>query len=355
MTKFSRKGYRVPFQIRQSECIPLHFAHHKPTMIVPTSTYELMVAAVIDAIRKNLKLSPTVAIQLGVEHDALMSLYGQMFVRCLKVELRSVSESTMQSLVKRAEDGESLVALSDEFHFGSFKFAKLYLEAIGLGHVQLSSIMTDPNQIQDHRLKKELLQLLEMDPVCSHELEQLKECLGREYEELLINLLNQKKMCFETEQELRSRGKPKTPDILFLIPMAIKCNATDVRDNGFPSSGAASGSRSLYQEDNTRNNTMNGSETPMYSQQTKVVINWIDSKAMFADAATFKENLDQFRGYNNRYGRGMVIYWHGFVEDVGTLLSDDMIILRDHFPEEWTFPTGEVADGRVPAFDNVPY
>lgn len=302
-----------------------------------------------------------VAARLGVEHDALMSLYGQVFVRCLKVEIRSVPEDKMQSIVQRVNGGESLVTISNEFHFGSFKFAKLYLEATGLGNIQLSSLMTDPFQIKDVRIRQELLQLLEMDPVCSHELEQLKECLGREYEELLITLLNQKKMCFETEQELRSRGKPKTPDILFLIPMAIKCNSRDLPSQPFPSS--SSGGRSLYREDSIQDARAEQSdaprlysdhpEAPSHQASSKVVINWIDSKAMFADAATFKENLDQFRGYNNRYGRGMVIYWHGFVEDIGSILNDDMIILRDHFPEEWTFPTGEAADGRVPAFDKI--
>jgi len=329
-------------------------------MIIPIATYNLMVTAVKDAISSNRKLSPLVAARLGVEHDALVSLYGQMFVRSLKVEIRSVTEEKMQSIVRRVESGESLVTISDEFHFGSFKFAKLYLEATGLGNIQLSSIMTDPHQIKDFRIRQELLQLLEMDPVCSHELEQLKECLGREYEELLTSLLNQKKMCFETEQELRSRGKPKTPDILFLIPMAIKCNPGDLHAQPFPSSSA--GGRSLYREDSLQDSRAGpGGVSGLHSDRaeppshaaSKVVINWIDSKAMFADAATFKENLDQFRGYNNRYGRGMVIYWHGYVEDIGTVLNDDMIILRDHFPEEWTFPTGEVADGRVPAFDNI--
>lgn len=330
-------------------------------MIISLVLYERMVVAVRDAIGNNSKLDPTISAEMGVEHDALMSLYGQMFVRNLKVEIRSISEEKMATIVQRVERGESLVSISNEFHFGSFKFAKLYLEATGQGNLQLSSLITDPCQIKNARIRHELLQLLEMDPVCSHELEQLKECLGREYEELLTNLLSQKKMCFETEQELRSRGKPKTPDILFLIPMAIKCNFSDLKGQSFPSSSSG---HSVYQEENLQYSSTEAPATPGPAggrssaeppslAPTKVVINWIDSKAMFADAATFKENLDQFRGYNNRYGRGMVIYWHGFVEDVGALLQDDMIILRDHFPEEWTFPTGEPADGRVPAFDNI--
>ena len=46
------------------------------------------------------------------------------------------------------------------------------------------------------------------DPVCSFEVDIVKECLGREYEQLLINLLRQRDMCFETESDQRSRGAP---------------------------------------------------------------------------------------------------------------------------------------------------
>ena len=68
------------------------------------------------------------------------------------------------------------------------------------------------------------------------------------------------------------------------------------------------------------------------------VINWIDSKAMFADMTTFEEHLEQLKGYNNRYGRGLVIYWHGFSVEVYSRLRDDMIIVRDSFPDNWVYP-----------------
>lgn len=89
------------------------------------------------------------------------------------------------------------------------------------------------------------------------------------------------------------------------------------------------------------------------SRKEYVVINWIDSKAMFADTVTFDEHLEQLRGYNNRYGRGLVIYWHGCTEEIYSILRDDMIVVRDSFPDDWIFPTGEPADGTVPLFDDV--
>lgn len=348
-------------------------------MIVTIALYQKIKAVISDAINTNRKLTAKDAIVLGVEYDALLSLYGQMFVRNLKTEVRSVNPRIMKQLVERSEAGESLISLASEFHFGSFKFAKLYLEATGDGDVLMSTLPNDPYQIKDPRIRREILQLIADDPICSPELEQVKECLGREYEELLIDLLKQKKMCFETEAELRARGKPKTPDVLFQIPMATACTQRDLQhlqlvQHSVDSSGGqpphtpvARTTSSSTTGDSPVQATAPTDEGPTTATAhsslqvegslddphptAKVVINWIDSKAMFADALTFEENLEQFRAYNNRYGRGMVIYWHGFVEDIVSMLPDDRIIVRDSFPEEWIFPTGEKADGRVPAFD----
>ena len=129
----------------------------------------------------------------------------------------------------------------------------------------------------------------------------------------MIELLHQRKICFETEAELRARGKPKTPDILLLIPMAVEVNG----------------------------------------QQH--IVNWIDSKGMFADKLTFHEQGEQLRGYVNRYGAGLVIYWYGFSEDVRGA-GGQTILVVDNFPDKWIFPTGEQAeaDGSTePVFDGI--
>lgn len=312
-------------------------------MIFTLEQYEDLKLFIMNTIDNNTKLDTSDEIFSKFDYDAVMSLYGQMFVRNLKSEIKFISDDIMQSITYRVGKGESLLNIAKEFKIGTLKFAKLYLETTKYKHIQISSLPLNPLQIEDERLRYELLSLIEQDPVCSYHLEQIKECLGREYEELLINLLNQKNMCFETEAELRSKGKPKTPDILFLVPMGITCNKLDLLyTNNHSNVSNLIKQKDLFQQD----------KEDFISR--KVVINWIDSKAMFADMITFKENLEQFRAYNNRYGRGMVIYWHGFVEDIcATLLMDDMIIIRDHFPNDWIFPTGEPADGRIPAFDKI--
>jgi CDAN1-interacting nuclease 1 len=313
-------------------------------MIFTVEQYEAMRSVAQRLIKSKQNISIDDARALNFEYDALMSLYGQLFVRNLKVEIRQITEAKLQNVVRRVTAGESLLEVATEFNVGSLKFAKLYLEASGYKNIQISALMLEPYQIKDKRIREELLKLMELDPISSHEIELLKESLGREYEELLIKLLHQKHMCFETESELRARGKPKTPDILFSIPMAVRLQKHDLQfmhEQGSNLFGSVTES------------PIEGSHMLPSDQNNHLVINWIDSKAMFADAVTFKENLEQFRAYNHRYGRGMVIYWHGYVADICDGLPDDMIIVRDRFPDSWVFPTGEPADGRRPAFDFV--
>ena len=57
---------------------------------------------------------------------------------------------------------------------------------------------------------------------------------------------------------------------------------------------------------------------------------WIESKASFGDPNSHKKNLEQFRGYVNRFGPGMVLYWFGFVDSLAGDHKD--ILLADNFP-----------------------
>ena len=274
---------------------------------------------------------------LEVDFDAVSSLFNQLFVRQLKIDAKRGIDWALQAAIRAysAERGSEIELISEDknddhnsknitlrkiskdYRIGGYKLVKIYLETIYDKTVSLSQFLDNPELVVNTKIRTDLLLCMGSDAFCSLPCEQLKECVGREYEELLIERLNLRRMCFETEAELRSRGKPKTPDILFLIPMATPhCNN--------PSRGM-------------------------------VVVNWIDSKAMFADQDTLAEHLEQLTAYTNRYGRGLVIYWHGYVEGIAASAlrsTDDMIMISNNFPDHWVFPTGEVATGGVPAFDD---
>ena len=58
-------------------------------------------------------------------------------------------------------------------------------------------------------------------------------------------------------------------------------------------------------------------------------------QAMFGDSYVHQsENLQQLRGYVNRFGPGMVIYWFGFV---ATLNDDPDVLLVDAIPDSIHF------------------
>ena len=47
------------------------------------------------------------------------------------------------------------------------------------------------------------------------------------------------------------------------------------------------------------------------------IVNWIESKALFADMDTHTQYVnEQLGAYIQRWGRGAVIYWNGFVEEI---------------------------------------
>ena len=60
------------------------------------------------------------------------------------------------------------------------------------------------------------------------------------------------------------------------------------------------------------------------------LVNCIESKASFGDAATVRRSLaEQFAGYTRLFGPGMVIYWNGVVSDAdyGADARHDVLIV----------------------------
>ena len=284
-------------------------------MIASAGEYHAMKEVVARLIACGATVSPEECHAQNIDYDALSSLYNQAAVRHMKREAKRgvdslLANSCFESLSavrnnsSAPEDTAAMILpsqLAKRLNVGGYKLARVYLECKFGKSTTLAHFLDDPSIVEDRRVREDLLAAMASDPFCSHPCEQLKECVGKEYEEYLIARLHDKRMCFETEAELRSRGKPKTPDILFLIPMATPhCND--------PSRGPT-------------------------------VVNWIDSKAMFADEETLAEHLEQLRGYVNRYGRGLVIYWHGYVADITSThtfaATDDMILLSYKFPDTW--------------------
>ncbi|XP_077864259.1 CDAN1-interacting nuclease 1-like [Saccoglossus kowalevskii] len=139
----------------------------------------------------------------------------------------------------------------------------------------VSQMMKDTSKIEDVALSFEVKQLCYSS-------------VGSEYEYILREKLHNRGIAFIDEDEMRSRGYDKTPDIKLEVPIAVDGQ----------------------------------------------VVNWIESKASFGDEYSHNTYLkDQFWSYWNRFGPGMVIYWFGFIEELD-IHRDRGILLKEDFPDD---------------------
>jgi hypothetical protein len=150
------------------------------------------------------------------------------------------------------------------------------------------------------RLRVDVERCVAWDHVASPAVDTLRHTAGREYEDLLEEKLTRLGIPFVTEDALRAEGHAKTPDIKLELPIAV-------------------GGR---------------------------IVNWIDSKASFCDPLVHVEKgTDQFQGYVNRFGPGMVIYWLGVIDELAEESVGD-VMLVDDFPREEDITKLKLMDAR---------
>lgn len=291
-------------------------------MILTEEEVQVVVRACRECIRQqkfpDILLPFAVLPSRRLDFDTFQSIFGQVYIRHTKKKTAEV-ERNMQQVAKMFDEGKSLLDIAAFYTLSPYKLAKLFVKHIlnlkdsfNLDKLLNNEFPLDiphdtSNSIDKRkRLESDLIRCCLEDSFSSQAAESLKNCVGKKFEDLLYDLMTKNNMCFETESELRLQGKPKTPDVLLTVPLAVRLNKY-------------------------RGSTQSSEEA--------IIVHWIDSKAMFGDKETFQDQLEQLHGYVNRYGRGLVIYWHGFVETLPILSND--IAFSDCFPEDWVFPVSK--------------
>lgn len=151
-------------------------------MIVSSEYYKEMHAFVVRAIADDRTISIADCIAYNYDFNVIYSIYNRVMVRVFKKEIKHP------------------------------RYEQQYAG---------SSVTPPPPHLTDDYASLSIKVIADAS-ITSPENNLIKESLGLEYEEILIKRLTDLKMCFETESQQRRRGKPKTPDILFHIPIAVK-------------------------------------------------------------------------------------------------------------------------------------
>ena len=244
----------------------------------------------------------------GVSLDTLVSIYSQESSRRIRVSHGRHARG-IEAHARRYLAGEDIFAVADAIDFPPCQLMRLLLDhLLSLGHKTVGMCLRDPfGRIPEtppegtpahahenggarlcRRLRIDVERCVAWDHVASPAVDTLRHTAGREYEDLLEEKLTRLGIPFVTEDALRAEGHAKTPDIKLELPIAVRGR----------------------------------------------IVNWIDSKASFCDPLVHVEKgTEQFQGYVNRFGPGMVIYWLGVIDELAEESVGD-VMLVDDFPEE---------------------
>ncbi|KAM9355758.1 CDAN1-interacting nuclease 1 isoform 1-T2 [Pholidichthys leucotaenia] len=184
----------------------------------------------------------------------------------------------------------------------------------------LNSFLKEPSLIPDLILANNIYQCTINDCCYGPLVDCIKHAIGHEHEVLLRDKLKEKNLSFLDENQLRTMGYDKTPDIILEVPIAVEGH----------------------------------------------IVHWIESKASFGDDQSHRNYLnEQFWSYWNRksflkgkhfqddemqisevkswllmhptdfyrFGPGLVIYWYGFIGELDCQ-RDRGILLKDCFPTD---------------------
>jgi hypothetical protein len=153
--------------------------------------------------------------------------------------------------------------------------------------------------------------------------DRLRREFGEALESELERRLDGMGIPYETEGSLRSKGARVTPDALLLVPTAVAVEALDSPMPDAASSSAASSSAGA-------------------AATGAVIINWIDSKAMFGCRESAAEHASQCSAYVREHGRGAVLYWFGVEQGVQEAMGSNVVVMTS-LPRVVALPGGVMA------------
>ncbi len=223
----------------------------------------------------------------NLSKEFFLVIYTQKMIRMVTQKFHRV-KSSAPKMTKQWKGGKSFLDISDELSFPPVMTAFIILTGQGTGKKSFRKMLMDTSLIKDERMRRELIEVNENDPIYSPMGDRVQRERGERGEERIKAWLDSHGITYEREEDLRAAGS-KTPDFLLKSPIFFRGES----------------------------------------------IKWIESKASFGDLKEINKNLSkQISPYLELFGPGMVIYWFGVVNTApvldGIVIETDGV-LEDHW------------------------
>ncbi|MBD3389112.1 MAG: hypothetical protein GF416_08495 [Candidatus Altiarchaeales archaeon] len=219
----------------------------------------------------------------GLDEELLLVILTQKTVRSTKRDYYAIKKKA-PSLLGEWMHGKSFLQIAHENSFPPVLTASLMLQHTGVTKKQFKNYLRDPDRINDERLKKDLKEAIEEELIYSPEGTRIQFERGKDVERIVKKWLDQRRVKYITEQEAKKGNYTKTPDFNLESP---------------------------------------------FKMQGKW-LNWVECKASFGDESEYKRDYGkQLSHYVKLFGKGMVVYWYGYIEDMPNHLRDDDIVIGD--------------------------
>jgi hypothetical protein len=223
----------------------------------------------------------SISADFGVGEGVLKCILNQKILRSNKALYHKVANNS-EALLGRWKGGESFMSISNDTGLSPVLVSIILLKRDGVSRKGARKMIKNPGDIEDERLRKELLEVVEKDNLFSPRSHSIQVDRARMCEGAIKNWLKGKDVEFLTEEQIKKHVITKTPD--FLLKSKLNIDSKD--------------------------------------------INWIESKGLFGDKEEHRHHSNkQFLEYVNLYGAGMVVYWYGFLDSIAE--ENSGILVKD--------------------------
>ena len=243
-----------------------------------------------------------------LDYSTLYSLVNYEYRKEAKNWQNQCLKTNWGQIVAEWNANASVLELAEKYNVCAYTLLRQLTNEMCESKELAKKWLKDPTLCDDGKLAYEIMMLNVHDIMNGLFYNQLSMNVGLVFELQVRTFLEQNRISYMSEAELRSHFDV-TPDFRLNIPIVVVRTAKSVF---------------LYRCDDDH------IPEKMDQEVERLVITWIECKALFASPECHIEYYDnQFYSYINRFGNGLILYKFGFVEDLPAKYTRHLIVTQE--------------------------